>query len=141
MQYYLLLITGFIILLFSGNYLIKGSISIAQKYKVSKLVIGVTLVSFGTSAPELFVSVIAAIQKQSEISVGNIVGSNITDPLFALGIGAVISGFLVEKRTLLFDFPFWLVGTIIALALLYDHQDLDNKESIVLISHRNKNHH
>ena len=113
MQYYLLLITGFLILLFSGNYLIKGSISIAQKYKVSKLVIGVTLVSFGTSAPELFVSVIAAIQKQSEISVGNIVGSNIANIALVLAITSIIFSIPVKPNTVRFDWPVMMIASIL----------------------------
>ena len=113
MQYYLLLITGFIILLYSGNYLIKGSISLAHKYKVSKLVIGVTLVSFGTSAPELFVSVIAAIQKQSEISIGNIIGSNIANIALVLAITAIIFPIPVKSNTIRYDWPVMMIASIL----------------------------
>ncbi len=113
MQYYLLLIAGFIILLYSGNYLIKGSVSIANRYKVSKLVIGLTLVSFGTSAPELFVSVIAAIQKQSEISVGNIIGSNIANIALVLALTAIIFPIPVRSNAVKFDWPVMMIASIL----------------------------
>ncbi len=113
MQYYLLLIAGFIILLFSGNYLIRGSVSLAHKYKVSKLVIGVTVVSFGTSSPELFVSVIAAVQKQSEISVGNIIGSNIANIALVLALTAIIFPIPVRRNTIRYDWPVMMIASLL----------------------------
>jgi cation:H+ antiporter len=113
MQYYLLLIAGFTILLYSGNYLVKGSVSLAQKYKVSKLVMGVTVVSFGTSAPELFVSVTAAIEKQSEISVGNIVGSNIANIALVLALTAIIFPIPVRRNAIRFDWPVMMLASLL----------------------------
>ncbi len=118
MQYYLLLIAGFIILLFCGNYLVRGSVSLAHKYKVSKLVIGVTVVSLGTSAPELFVSVIAAIQKQSEISVGNIVGSNIANIALVLALTAIIFPIPVRRNTIRYDWPVMMITSLLFYLLI-----------------------
>jgi cation:H+ antiporter len=113
MEYYFYLIAGFIILLYSGNYLIKGSVSLANRYKVSRLVIGVTLVSFGTSAPELFVSCIAAITDKGSISVGNIIGSNIANIALVLGITSIIFPIPVKASATKFNWPVMMAASII----------------------------
>ncbi len=110
---YLLLVAGFIVLFYSGNYLIKGSISLAHRYKVSTLVMGVTVVSFGTSAPELFVSVIAAAQGHPSITVGNIIGSNIANIALVLALTSVIFPIPVKANTIRIDWPVMMVTSII----------------------------
>jgi len=77
MDDYIFLLVGFILLMLSGDFLVKGSVSLAGHFKVSKLVVGVVIVSFGTSAPELVVSIDAAIKGHPDIAIGNVVGSNI----------------------------------------------------------------
>ena len=74
---YLKLIGGLILLIISGDFLVKGSVAIAEKFKITPLVIGLTVVAFGTSAPELIVSLQAAIRNSPEIALGNVIGSNI----------------------------------------------------------------
>ena len=110
---YLLLISGFVILLYSGNYLVRGSISLAHKYRVSTLVIGVTVVSFGTSAPELFVSVIAAAQGHPAITVGNIIGSNIANIALVLAATSIIIPIPVKTNTIKYDWPVMMITSII----------------------------
>lgn len=110
---YLLLFSGFIILLYSGNYLVKGSVSLARKYKVSTLVIGVTVVSFGTSAPELFVSVIAATKGHLSITIGNIIGSNIANIALVLAVTSIIIPIPVKTNTIKYDWPVMMITSII----------------------------
>jgi cation:H+ antiporter len=113
MEYYFYLIAGFVILLYSGNYLIKGSVSLANRYKVSRLVIGVTLVSFGTSAPELFVSVIAALKNKGAISVGNVIGSNIANIALVLGVTSIIFPLTVRTNATKFNWPVMMAASIL----------------------------
>ncbi|NJK86226.1 MAG: calcium/sodium antiporter, partial [Bacteroidales bacterium] len=115
---YLLLITGFIILFFGGNFLIKGSVSLAFHFKLTKLVVGMTVVAFGTSAPELFVSVVAANQGFPEISVGNVVGSNIANIGLILGLTAIIFPIPVTENAVKKDFTIMLAATLLFYAFI-----------------------
>jgi len=107
------LAAGFVILIYSGKYLIKGSISIAYRFKVSKLVIGLTVVAFGTSAPELFVSVMAAIDNHPGISVGNVIGSNIMNIALVLAITAMIFPIPVRKSSIKYDWPVMMLASLL----------------------------
>ena len=88
----LILIGGLILILLGANYLVDGSSSIAKKFGLSEFVIGLTIVGIGTSTPEMVVSFIAAFQGQSEIALGNVIGSNIFNILMILGIINVCQG-------------------------------------------------
>jgi cation:H+ antiporter len=110
---YLLLLAGFLILINSGKYLIRGSVSISQRFRISKLVIGLTVVAFGTSAPELFVSVMAAINGHPGISVGNVVGSNIINIALVLAITAMIYPIPVKKSSIKFDWPAMMLASLL----------------------------
>lgn len=110
------LIAGFILLLISGNYLVKGSVQLARYLKISTLVVGLTVVAFGTSAPELFVSVKAAYKGVADIAVGNIVGSNIANIALILGLVSIVYPIAIRNRTILFD---WVVMTVVTLLLLF----------------------
>lgn len=110
------LITGFVLLLVSGNYLVKGSVQLARYLKISTLVVGLTVVAFGTSAPELFVSIKAAFKGVADIAVGNIVGSNIANIALILGLVSIIYPIAIRNRTILFD---WVVMTLVTLLLLF----------------------
>lgn len=112
---YLQLLFGFGILIFSGNYLVKGGVSLAQDLKISKLVIGITIIAFGTSAPELFVSIIAALSGHVEIAIGNVVGSNITNIALVLALTTIIFPLTINKYSVHFD---WFV-MMLASALFY----------------------
>ncbi len=102
---YLLLIGGLAILIAGGEVLVRGAVGIALKFNLSPLVIGMTIVSFGTSAPELLVSLKAALEGHPEIAIGNIVGSNIANITLVLGITAMILPIPVKKNTLKIDWP------------------------------------
>lgn len=96
-----LIILGFIILLLGGNWLVDGGVAIARRFRISPLVIGMTIVAFGTSAPELLVSLVSAIKGSSGIAVGNVVGSNIVNICLILGLTAVISPIVTDKKKVL----------------------------------------
>lgn len=94
------------LLIKGADYLIDGSTSIARRFGISSLVIGLTVVAFGTSAPELAVSVLSAISGSTDLALGNINGSNIANILLILGIVGVLTGAAVESRTVIKEIPF-----------------------------------
>lgn len=93
----LALLSGFALLVFAGDYLVRGAVGLAEKFAISQLVIGLTIVAFGTSAPELFISVQAALSGAPGIAVGNVVGSNIANVLLVLGVPAMILPTLTDQ--------------------------------------------
>lgn len=105
-------------LYYGAEFLVKGGVSIARKAGVSPLVIGLTLVAFATSAPELVVSVSAAIDGSSDISLGNVVGSNICNIALILGLCACITPMVVQRQILRFD-SYFMVGSAVLLAVFY----------------------
>lgn len=113
----LLLAIGFVCLVKGADWFVDGAAGIAEKLRVPAIIVGLTIVSFGTSAPELATSIISSAQGIADIAVGNIVGSNITNILLVLGIAAIICPLTVQKMTLRFDF-FVLLGSTVLLLLL-----------------------
>ena len=109
---YLLLITGLVLLIVAGELLVRGAVGIALKFNISPLVIGMTIVAFGTSAPELLVSLKAALEGHPEISIGNVVGSNIANIALVLGITTIILPINVRKSTLRIDWPIMMLSTV-----------------------------
>lgn len=94
---------GFVLLLFGAEYLVRGAVSLAQKLNVSKMIIGMTIVAWGTTSPELVVSLQAAFDNRPGISIGNVVGSNIANILLILGAAAVIFPIAIKPATLYRD--------------------------------------
>lgn len=116
MEYILLIITlvGIIV---GADYLVSGAVGIARRFKISDFVIGVAIVGIGTSMPELTVSFIGALQGNSEVAIGNVVGSNIFNVLGILGVTTLLFPLTVSKANLRFEIPF-CVGISILLTLL-----------------------
>lgn len=110
---YILLIVGFFILVKGADFFVEGSSSIAKKFKIPDLIIGLTIVAMGTSAPEAAVSITAAFDGSSGIAMGNVVGSNILNQLIVLGVAAVIVPLSVDKSVFKRDFPALLISAII----------------------------
>ena len=106
-------IIGFLLLVKGGDYLVESSIIIARKAKLSRMVIGMTIVGFGTSMPELLVSTQAAIVGSSGIAIGNVVGSNIANIALILGVTSIICTIPVKKKTPYIDVPFMLLSTVL----------------------------
>lgn len=119
MSPYLQLVIGLVLLLWGGDMLVKGGVGIAKRFRLSSLVVGMTVVAFGTSAPELIVSLVAAIDGNPEIALGNVIGSNIANIGLILGLTALILPIPVNKESIRRDFPimmlvtllFWVVAT------------------------------
>lgn len=117
---YLLFAVGLLGLFFGGEYLVRGASSIAKTYRISPMVIGLTIVGFGTSAPEMLVSVQAALAGQPAIAIGNVLGSNIANILLILGVSAVIAPLIIPVRKLWRDLGFMLLATAAIWIMLVD---------------------
>ncbi len=117
---YIELIIGFALLVKGADVLVDGASSIARKLNISDLVIGLTMVSFGTSAPELFVNLVATIKGNTGIAVGNIVGSNIANVFLIVGVSSVIYPLAIKKETLWRGIPFSIFASFLFLFLAND---------------------
>jgi cation:H+ antiporter len=120
MHIILFLALGFIILIKGADWLVEGAASLARRFRVSDLVIGLTVVAFGTSTPELFVNIFASFQGNAEIAIGNILGSNIFNIFFILGISSLIYPLSVTKGTVRKEIPFGLFAAVVLGALAND---------------------
>jgi len=116
------LVGGFVVLIYSADRFVLGAASIARNLGVSSLIIGLTIVGFGTSAPEILVSSMAAWDGNTGLAVGNALGSNIANIGLILGCTALIAPVTVHSRALRWEMPILLLACLIAFALSYDHQ-------------------
>lgn len=116
----LLLVVGLVLLTFGADVLVKGASSLAGSLGISPLIIGLTVVAFGTSAPELSVSVSSALKGSAEIAVGNVVGSNICNVLLILGLSAMAASLVVQKQLVRFDIPIMIYGSLLVLLMSID---------------------
>ncbi len=112
-----LLVAGFIILVKGADFLVSGASSIAKKYNISNLAIGLTIVSFGTSAPELLVNIMSATKGFTDAAFGNVLGSNNFNLLMILGISGIIFPLVVQRKTVQFEVPI-SIGAVILLYIL-----------------------
>jgi len=128
---YVLFVIGFIVLIKGADYLVEGASSIGKKLGLSSLFIGLTIVAFGTSAPELFVNLIASMKGSAGIAVGNILGSNISNILLILGISAVIYPLTVKTSTVFKEIPLSLLA-IVVLGILVNDQVIDGNNFNIL---------
>ncbi len=127
----LLLAVGFVFLIKGADLLVTGATSIARRFNVSDLVIGLTVVAFGTSAPEMAVNIIASMQNNTGMAIGNILGSNIANVLLILGVASIIFPITVSSGTVWKEIPFSLLAALV-LGFLVNDRILDNaSESII----------
>lgn len=113
-------IVGLVLILKGADFLTDGASSIARRFNISSLVIGLTIVAFGTSAPELVVSAISALEGHTEMAIGNVVGSNIFNTLAIMGITALVFPVACSKNNIRYDVPFCLVASIALFAMAND---------------------
>lgn len=113
-------IVGLLIILKGADWLTDGATFIAQRFKISTMVIGLTIVAFGTSTPELVISLLSAIEGQSEIALGNVVGSNVFNSLAIMGITAMISPIAVKKNTIRYDIPLCILISLVLFIMASD---------------------
>jgi cation:H+ antiporter len=124
---------GFVALVFGGEMLVRGASTLATMMRISPLVIGLTVVAFGTSSPELGVSLRAAWTGSADVAVGNIVGSNIFNVLFILGVSALVTPLVVSSQLIRYDVPLMIGVSIVAWWLARDFR-LDRTDGLVLFS-------
>lgn len=127
-----LLVLGFVMLVKGADWFVDGAAGIAGKFGIPQLVIGLTIVAMGTSAPEAAVSITAALKGSADITIGNIVGSNILNILIILGISGAITSIAVAKSTIRYEIPFMLVITLLLLGLGITGGEIVLWEGIVL---------
>jgi cation:H+ antiporter len=120
MLVYFLFVLGFVVMIKGADFLVDGAASLAKRFNISNLVIGLTVVSFGTSAPELVVNIIASLNGSTDIAVGNILGSNIANILLILGVSALIYPLTVHKNTVKKEIPYSFFVCLILSILVGD---------------------
>ncbi len=116
----LLLIGGLILILLGANGLTDGAASVAKRFRIPPIVIGLTIVAFGTSAPELTVSVSSAIKGSADIAIGNVVGSNIFNTLMIVGCTALFAPIVITRNTLRKEIPLCILSSIVLLICAND---------------------
>ncbi|MBT5976806.1 MAG: calcium/sodium antiporter [Flavobacteriales bacterium] len=114
------LIAGLVFLIIAGEFLVRSSVRLALYLKISSLVIGLTVVSFGTSFPELVVSLNAAIGGHPDISIGNVVGSNIANLALVMGVSAIFFTMTVDRSSVVIDWPLMLLSSILLIVFAWD---------------------
>lgn len=126
-------ILGLVLLVIGGEFLVRSSVALSFKFNISKLVIGMTVVSFATSAPELLVSLQAALDGSPDIALGNVIGSNIANIGLVLGITALISPLVVDKNFYKLNWPMMMLISVALYFLLETGKILDFKEGLALL--------
>ncbi len=117
----LLLVLGFIILIKGADFFVDGASGIAENFKVSKMLVGLTIVAFGTSAPEFAVSIKSLLSKSGDIVLGNVIGSNILNILLILGLSSLVHTLTVKNNTVKKELPITMLITILFAVLLSDN--------------------
>lgn len=128
----ILFIVGLGLIIWSANHLLKGAIGIAQRYQISELIIGMVVVALGTSAPEFFVSMLAALHGSTDISIGNAIGSNIANIGLGLGLVALVAPIHIKQHILYKKSSALMIAIVILWVLSIDWR-LDFKDGLVLI--------
>jgi len=138
---YVLLIVGFILLIKGADLLVDGASSIARTLKVSDLFIGLTIVAFGTSTPELVVNIFAGVKANADIAIGNVLGSNIFNILIILGFSSLIFPLIVTHGTVWIEIPITLAAAVLLGLLANDHlltqngfQGLSRTDALILLA-------
>jgi cation:H+ antiporter len=129
---YILFFVGFIFLIKGASLLVDGASSLAKRWGLSDMIIGLTVVAIGTSAPELFINILANLRGADNLSFSNIIGANILNILFVLGIAALIYPLIIKKETVWKEIPFCLLAPTILFYLANDHWF--NRSSLSILS-------
>ncbi len=131
MLIYLLFIIGIFLLIKGADWLVSGASSLAKSYRISDMVIGLTIVSFGTSMPELIVNIMASINDSAGLAIGNVFGSNIANILLILGVSAIFRPLPLQRSTLVSEIPFSLIATLL-IGFLANASLFDGNPSLVI---------
>lgn len=133
MQNLLFLVSGLIILIAGGNWLLKSAVALSLKLNIPKIVIGMTVVSFATSAPELIVSVKSALDGYPDLALGNVVGSNIANLGLVLGIIIILGTIDVNKSFYKTDWPMMMLASLLFFVFIYFDGELQQYEGIIMV--------
>ena len=125
---------GIILLIWAGDWLVRGSASIARKFGIPSLIVGLTIVAFGTSAPELVVSVQAVLKDASELAIGNVIGSNIANVLMVLGLPALIMSIKTDTAGVTRNALIAIGATVVMIALMFIHAPLARWQGLILFA-------
>ena len=131
---FLLIIGGLILLILGGNWLLKSAVALSLKLEIPKIIIGMTVVSFATSAPELIVSINAALNGSSDLALGNVIGSNIANLALVLGITLLLGSMHITKSFYKVDWPIMMIASALLYLFLYTDKVIDQFEGIILFS-------
>ncbi|MBQ9502149.1 MAG: calcium/sodium antiporter [Lentisphaeria bacterium] len=126
-------IAGIVLLYYGAEFLIRGGIGIARKLHIPELIVGLTLVAFGTSAPEFVVSLSAGVTGKGDIAIGNIVGSNICNIALILGLCALIRPLSVNPRLFRMDLPIMTVSTLLLAVFLFFFRGVDRLQAVIFL--------
>lgn len=129
---FLLIISGLALLVFGGDWLLKSAVAISLKLNISKVVIGMTVVSFATSAPELIVSINAALTGSSDLALGNVIGSNIANLGLVLGITLLLGSMTISKSFYKTDWPVMIIASFLLFVFLSNDAVIVQYEGIIL---------
>ena len=129
----LLIIIGFVLLIVGADLLVDGASGIAKKFHIPEIIIGLTIVSIGTSMPELFVSITSALEGHSDMAIGNVIGSNLSNLLLILGLSTMIKPVIFQKETRLYEIPMCLASTLILMIFCNTNAKISRGESAVLL--------
>lgn len=129
---FFILVVGFIMLVKGADWFVEGVAGIAEKFGIPQLIIGLTIVAMGTSAPEAAVSITSAMKGNAGITIGNVVGSNIMNVLVILGLTAVITNVAVQNSTIRYEIPFMLVITLVLLVMGMTGESITRMEGVGL---------
>lgn len=130
----LLIALGFVLLVKGADFLVDGASGVAKRFHIPEIIIGLTIVSIGTSMPELFVSITSAIDGYSDMAIGNVIGSNLCNLLLILGISATINPIIFKKETKLIEIPICLGVSIVFLILANIGNSISRIDAIILIA-------
>jgi cation:H+ antiporter len=126
------IVIGLVILILGGNWLLKSAVGFSLRLKIPKIIIGMTVVSFATSAPELIVSLKSALQGHSDLALGNVIGSNIANLGLVLGITVILSTITVEKSFYKTDWPIMMLSSILLFVFVYFDGFISSTEGAIL---------
>lgn len=130
---FLLIVLGTVLIVWGADRLTEGAVAIAAKMHIPEIIIGLTIVAFGTSAPEFAVSLSSALKGTADMAVGNIVGSNIFNTMFIIGVAALVLPIATTRAMVKKDIPFAIVASIILLALCAYDRELSRWDALILL--------
>jgi len=128
-----LIVVGLIFLLLSAHFVITNAYKISASYGIEESLLGVLLIGLGTALPELTAAIVALRRKVKGMSIGVLVGSNITNPMFALGLGAAISSYTLDNYIKFIDLPVWFFASVLVYIFIKKSKDITKPQAVSLI--------